>query len=594
MREEGEDGFPRIFPQRVGNTDVGVAQERSMHASAGGYKGIRTVEYENNDGTITTLRTRLGWPVFETTEVIGRVRGRDVFQGFMASKNAPYGYKAGPAGYVPCLSAEVGLWQTGDKNVSPLRIKDSFFRGTSNWYDSRAVPSVQEVVTWRGTSSVGRQSGTVFIEFTPAWYYGPVGPSFPYNYIDYVDDDLFAYGRNSSTEVFVDGEPVANPIPDFAGNFVLCAAKHSNGKVRVLLGSLSNTLLTENTPGGIPGGDPGPRAAEKRYIVCDWIKLIEEGDAAPQYSAGWVLIGEIDLQPVLSGVYPQRDAGTGLPIEGNGFVAFLQSPLFNSSATKAAGLMVEVYSQPTYSGIGNMTPADSYAKDWLFEIDFDAVTMTKLEPGTFVEYALALDPITFEQTGNSSKNFGIVAVDYVGDDLKTLRYTHQVRSEITGALDVVESIYTDSIRYAWGQSTPPGPGSPTTILGTELYLDNYDLRNGFGCVGPTSYSGSFSALQNNGGPPDLAHVGAVVSTNHWFQYAQLLTFFPIRWASNVRYVTVYPGEQIAVFAYAAPSSTSVTGKTSLVVGNVTTDLLPQIPGNDVMKSLFAPIFYRKA
>lgn len=71
MREDGEDGFPSIFPQRVGNTDVGVAQERSMHESAGGYRGIRTVEYENNDGTITTLRTRLGWPVFETTEVSG-------------------------------------------------------------------------------------------------------------------------------------------------------------------------------------------------------------------------------------------------------------------------------------------------------------------------------------------------------------------------------------------------------------------------------------------------------------------------------------------------------------------------------------------
>lgn len=71
MREDGEDGFPSIFPQRVGNTDVGVAQERSMHASAGGYRGIRTVEYANNDGTVTTLRTRLGWPVFETTEASG-------------------------------------------------------------------------------------------------------------------------------------------------------------------------------------------------------------------------------------------------------------------------------------------------------------------------------------------------------------------------------------------------------------------------------------------------------------------------------------------------------------------------------------------
>lgn len=71
MREVGEDGFPSIFPQRVGNTDVGVAQERVMHAAAGGYGGIRTIEHENTDGTVTTLRTRSGWPVFETTEASG-------------------------------------------------------------------------------------------------------------------------------------------------------------------------------------------------------------------------------------------------------------------------------------------------------------------------------------------------------------------------------------------------------------------------------------------------------------------------------------------------------------------------------------------
>ncbi len=71
MREVDEDGFPSIFPQRVGNTDVGVAQERVMHTASGGYGGIRTVEHENTDGTVTTLRTRLGWPVFETTEASG-------------------------------------------------------------------------------------------------------------------------------------------------------------------------------------------------------------------------------------------------------------------------------------------------------------------------------------------------------------------------------------------------------------------------------------------------------------------------------------------------------------------------------------------
>ena len=47
--------------------DVGGAQERTMASMVGGYSGIRTVEELNPDGSITTLRTRGGHPIFETT-----------------------------------------------------------------------------------------------------------------------------------------------------------------------------------------------------------------------------------------------------------------------------------------------------------------------------------------------------------------------------------------------------------------------------------------------------------------------------------------------------------------------------------------------
>ena len=46
--------------------DVGGAQERKMASMVGGYSGIRTVEELNPDGSITTLRTRGGNPIFET------------------------------------------------------------------------------------------------------------------------------------------------------------------------------------------------------------------------------------------------------------------------------------------------------------------------------------------------------------------------------------------------------------------------------------------------------------------------------------------------------------------------------------------------
>ena len=99
--EIGEDGFPSIIPQRVGERDAGVSQERVMHSTVGSYSGIRTVEHENHDKSITSLRTRSGWPVFETEgETSVYTPPVYCFQGFPASQHVVYGVKVSGANYV--------------------------------------------------------------------------------------------------------------------------------------------------------------------------------------------------------------------------------------------------------------------------------------------------------------------------------------------------------------------------------------------------------------------------------------------------------------------------------------------------------------
>ncbi len=57
-----DQGF---LPTREGQ-DSGGAQERKMQSFLGVNSGIRTTEERNQDGSITTLRTRMGRPIFET------------------------------------------------------------------------------------------------------------------------------------------------------------------------------------------------------------------------------------------------------------------------------------------------------------------------------------------------------------------------------------------------------------------------------------------------------------------------------------------------------------------------------------------------
>lgn len=68
------------LPQREGPVDLGKAQEFAMsHVGIGDFGNIRTVEFVQPDGTIARLRTRGGYPVFETdngpNESTPKVRG---------------------------------------------------------------------------------------------------------------------------------------------------------------------------------------------------------------------------------------------------------------------------------------------------------------------------------------------------------------------------------------------------------------------------------------------------------------------------------------------------------------------------------------
>ena len=130
--------------------------------------------------------------------------------------------------------------------------------------------------------------------------------------------------------------------------FLLCAAKHSNGKLRAILALRGGDDKTENVYGGSSDPELTPESPNcyppKLYFYVGILYLIEQGEDGDVFTDGWNLISTIDLRPTIAGtvpyMYPERDAND-LPIEGNGYVSFLQIPLFNESAKKAVGIMRE-------------------------------------------------------------------------------------------------------------------------------------------------------------------------------------------------------------------------------------------------------------
>lgn len=99
-----------FLPVRDG-ADQGGGQERAMINAVGGVNGIRRREEDNFDGTTTTLYTRKGRPVFETTEpvstgVVNVKRGflvKDPQSGYAVLFN-PYDLSVLKRKYVPALN----------------------------------------------------------------------------------------------------------------------------------------------------------------------------------------------------------------------------------------------------------------------------------------------------------------------------------------------------------------------------------------------------------------------------------------------------------------------------------------------------------
>lgn len=113
--------------------DVGGAQERQMAAVVGGYGGIRTVEENNPDGSITTLRTRGGNPIFETVTARQTAAPTDTVRGFVAKASSravlfdPYTLDVLNANYSPALNTYAVQHFATAWNVPAL--------DDTHWYD---------------------------------------------------------------------------------------------------------------------------------------------------------------------------------------------------------------------------------------------------------------------------------------------------------------------------------------------------------------------------------------------------------------------------------------------------------------------------
>ncbi|MCA9368195.1 hypothetical protein KC887_08135 [Candidatus Kaiserbacteria bacterium] len=113
--------------------DVGGQQARTMAERAGGYSGIRTVIEQNPDGSITTLRTRNGNPIYETTSPTSASTQADLYRGFVAKASSravlfdPYTLEILNANYTTALNTYTVLDFATSWNVAP--------DDTTNWFD---------------------------------------------------------------------------------------------------------------------------------------------------------------------------------------------------------------------------------------------------------------------------------------------------------------------------------------------------------------------------------------------------------------------------------------------------------------------------
>jgi hypothetical protein len=175
------------LPTRDGQ-DVGGAQERTMLAFASGAAGIRTVEEINPDGSITRLRTRYGWPTFET-EGARTAAAETQLRGFVAKVPGgravlfdPYTMEILKTPYVPAAK----LYEVQDFLTESTWYDVVLFDGTTIKVNAKAMP------TLRITANHGYEAIPHVINYTAGDQYGNAERNT-------TEKRVFAVGRYSVT-----------------------------------------------------------------------------------------------------------------------------------------------------------------------------------------------------------------------------------------------------------------------------------------------------------------------------------------------------------------------------------------------------------
>ena len=175
------------LPTRDGQ-DVGGAQERTMLAFAGGAAGIRTVEEINPDGSITRLRTRYGWPTFET-EGARAAATETQLRGFVAKVPGgravlfdPYTMEILKTPYVPAAK----LYEVQDFLTETTWYDVVLFDGSTIKVNAKAMP------TLRITANHGYEAIPHVINYTVGDQYGNAERNT-------TEKRVFAVGRYSVT-----------------------------------------------------------------------------------------------------------------------------------------------------------------------------------------------------------------------------------------------------------------------------------------------------------------------------------------------------------------------------------------------------------
>ncbi len=270
-----EDAFS--LPARDGY-DVGGAQERAMSARVDGYGGIRETYEVNPDGSVTTLRTRLGWPAFETTGARSAESPTVPARGFVAKVPGgravlfnPYTMAVLKSPYLPA-SNSYSVQDFGTSwNVAPA--------DTTHWYD---------VVLFDGTTIKVNSKAMPSLRITANHGF----PAIPYVINRETSDDQYGNSERNTTEKRV-----------FAVGRFSVKSWGGGGVVETLSPSAPRTDHKAMTLGQLSSSDDKAHMWQMYYSGYAWDSWIGEwyfSGASVQMLLTSEYLVKTDIDPVIS------------------------------------------------------------------------------------------------------------------------------------------------------------------------------------------------------------------------------------------------------------------------------------------------------